>query len=165
MVDKEFLKIIKRQTESREIINIPEDIKKIIFNEPATIVLWKDGTKTVSKCLPEDTYDEKIGLALCVLKKIMVSNRQINQIIKKHKNKPYECAFKKKEEYTDIYDIDLSYKLKLAQKTETIDWGDIVYLDYGSDSNYYIIMLKNDKKIRIRRTPKSNWVLKHILER
>ena len=28
---------------------LPE-IKNVIFNEPATIIIWKDGTKTVVKC-------------------------------------------------------------------------------------------------------------------
>ena len=28
---------------------LPE-IKDVIFNEPATIIIWKDGTKTVVKC-------------------------------------------------------------------------------------------------------------------
>lgn len=27
-----------------------DPIKKVIFNDPATIVLWNDGTKTVVKC-------------------------------------------------------------------------------------------------------------------
>lgn len=34
--------------------NLPEfdskQIKNVIFNDPATIVFWKDGTKTVVKC-------------------------------------------------------------------------------------------------------------------
>ena len=33
-------------------------IKKVIFNDPATIVLWDDGTKTVVKCSEGDTYSE-----------------------------------------------------------------------------------------------------------
>lgn len=44
-------------------------IKKVIYNNPATIVLWGDGTKTVIECHKEDTYDHVIGLLLCVIKK------------------------------------------------------------------------------------------------
>lgn len=44
-------------------------VKKVIFNPPATIVFWNDGTKTVSKCEPCDVFDETLGFALCVLKK------------------------------------------------------------------------------------------------
>lgn len=46
-------------------------IKKVIFNEPATIVIWDDGTKTVVKCSEGDTYSEWSGLAFCICKKLM----------------------------------------------------------------------------------------------
>ena len=45
-------------------------IKKVIFNPPATIVLWKDGTKTVVKCKEGDQFDKWAGLSLCISKKI-----------------------------------------------------------------------------------------------
>lgn len=46
-------------------------INKVIFNDPATIVLWDDGTKTVVKCSEGDTYSEWSGLAFCICKKLM----------------------------------------------------------------------------------------------
>lgn len=46
-------------------------IKRVIFNDPATIVLWEDGTKTVVKCMDGDTYSEEIGLAMCICKKAL----------------------------------------------------------------------------------------------
>lgn len=45
-------------------------IKEVIYSDPATIVFWSDGTKTVCKCKSPDTYSEEIGLALCILKKL-----------------------------------------------------------------------------------------------
>lgn len=45
-------------------------IKKIIFNGPATIVMWNDGTKTVVKQSKFDDYDYEKGFAMCVVKKI-----------------------------------------------------------------------------------------------
>ena len=45
-------------------------IRKVIFNDPATIVLWSDGTKTVVKCGPEDSYDMEKGLAMAIVKKM-----------------------------------------------------------------------------------------------
>lgn len=45
-------------------------IKKVIFNEPATIVLWDDGTKTVVKC-ENDMWDEEKGLAMAICKKLI----------------------------------------------------------------------------------------------
>ena len=47
---------------------IPE-IKNVIFNDPATIVFWNDGTKTVVKCQPGDSFDPEKGLAMAITKK------------------------------------------------------------------------------------------------
>lgn len=48
--------------------NIPE-IKNVIFNDPATIVFWEDGTKTVVKCRDGDEFDPEKGLAMAIAKK------------------------------------------------------------------------------------------------
>ena len=48
-------------------------IKKVIYNDPATIVLWNDGTKTVVKCMEGDTYSKEMGLAMCICKKALGS--------------------------------------------------------------------------------------------
>lgn len=42
----------------------------VIFNDPATIVFWSDGTKTVVKCCEDDVFDEEKGLAMAVCKKV-----------------------------------------------------------------------------------------------
>lgn len=47
---------------------IPE-IKNVIFNDPATIVFWDDGTKTVVKCQDGDEFDPEKGLAMAIAKK------------------------------------------------------------------------------------------------
>lgn len=49
------------------------DIDRVLFNDPAMIILWKDGTKTVVKCHPEDTFDEEIGFMCCYLKRTLSS--------------------------------------------------------------------------------------------
>jgi hypothetical protein len=46
-------------------------IERVIFNNPATIVLWADGTKTVVKSGKNDEYDPEKGLALCIAKKAL----------------------------------------------------------------------------------------------
>ena len=62
--------------------------KKVIYHDPATIVLWEDGTKTVVKCDPKDTYDPEKGLALCFMKKALGNkSRAINDILHKEENK------------------------------------------------------------------------------
>jgi len=44
--------------------------ERVIYNDPATIVFWKDGTKTVVKCMEGDMYNPEVGLAMCVCKKL-----------------------------------------------------------------------------------------------
>lgn len=47
---------------------IPQ-IKKVIFNDPATIVFWGDGSKTVVKAQDNDDYDPEKGLTMAITKK------------------------------------------------------------------------------------------------
>ena len=49
-------------------------IKEVIYNKPATIVLWSDGTKTITRCSKEDKYDPEIGLIYCVLKRLSTNS-------------------------------------------------------------------------------------------
>lgn len=58
----------KEKTDMKTSITL--DIKKVIFNDPATIVIWADGTKTVVKCKEGETYSKWAGLALCYAKRI-----------------------------------------------------------------------------------------------
>lgn len=58
-------------------------IKKVIFNDPATIVLWSDGTKTVVKCDPEDKFDPEKGLAMACMKKLFGNTGIYNDIFRK----------------------------------------------------------------------------------
>lgn len=58
-------------------------IDRVIFNNPATIVYWTDGSKTVVKCQPNDTYDKEKGIALCCMKKLMGNKGSYNDELKK----------------------------------------------------------------------------------
>lgn len=49
-------------------------IEKVIFNNPATIVFWKDGSKTVVKC-EEDRFDPEKGLAMAIAKHFLGTNK------------------------------------------------------------------------------------------
>lgn len=46
-------------------------VSKVIFNEPATIVLWSDGSKTVVKVTNNEKYDPEKGLAMAIAKKAL----------------------------------------------------------------------------------------------
>lgn len=58
-------------------------IKNVIFNDPATVVIWNDGSKTVVKCQPGDTYSKETGLALCIAKKYLGNKGNFNEVFKK----------------------------------------------------------------------------------
>ena len=60
------------------------NIKRVIFNEPATIVLWKDGTKTVVKCGESETFDKEKGLAMAIAKKALGNKGNYFNVIKKY---------------------------------------------------------------------------------
>lgn len=57
-------------------------IKKVIFNDPATIVIWDDGTKTVVKCDCE-LYDPEKGLAMAIAKKALGNKGNYYETFKK----------------------------------------------------------------------------------
>ena len=58
-------------------------IKDVIFNNPATIVLWADGTKTVVKCQNDDSFDPEVGLAMAIAKKALGNKGNYCNTIKK----------------------------------------------------------------------------------
>lgn len=79
-IDKE--KMVKAQTELtntfydylRKAFGFPLryiEIKEVIFNNPATIVFWSDGKKTVVKCADNETFDEEKGLAMAISKRVL----------------------------------------------------------------------------------------------
>ena len=58
-------------------------IKKVIFNDPATIVFWSDGSKTVVKCQDGDIYDPEKGLAMAISKKALGNKGNYCEVFKK----------------------------------------------------------------------------------
>ena len=61
-------------------------IKKVIYNPPATIIYWADDTKTVVQCQEGDIYDSEKGLALAIAKKALGNTpRKLNDVLHKWK--------------------------------------------------------------------------------
>lgn len=59
------------------------EIEKVVFNDPATIVVWKDRTKTVVKCQEGDEFDPEKGLAMAIAKKALGNKSNFNNTIKR----------------------------------------------------------------------------------
>lgn len=66
---------------------LPE-IEDVIFNPPATIVFWKDKTKTVVKANNEE-YDPEKGLAMAMIKKLYGNKGRYCNKLKKWTDKYY----------------------------------------------------------------------------
>lgn len=60
---------------------VPE-ILDVIFNEPATIIFWADGTKTVVKAI-YDEFDPEKGLAMAIAKKALGNKGNYYNVIAK----------------------------------------------------------------------------------
>lgn len=91
-------------------------IRKVIFNDPATIVLWSDGSKTVVKCGPEDTYDMEKGLAMAIVKKMAGNDNRFHKVFKQYPKK------KKKEpgSIASISDMMAGLNQAAAIATKTV---------------------------------------------
>lgn len=77
-------------------------ISKVIFNPPATIVFWKDGSKTVVKCQYGDMFDPEKGLAMAFMKKAYGNTGKYCAEVKKWVE-PYdeECVKKQWTKFTE----------------------------------------------------------------
>lgn len=95
-VDKQYLIVGRGAAKSiemyKQILNarygigtnrmLPE-IADVIFSGPATIVQWKDGTKTVVKCGEGENFDPEKGLVMAITKKALGNKGNYYETIKK----------------------------------------------------------------------------------
>lgn len=58
-------------------------IKKVIFNPPATIVFWSDGSKTVVKAQNDEPFDPEKGITMAIAKKFFGNKGNYFNEIKK----------------------------------------------------------------------------------
>ena len=65
-------------------------IKQVIFNDPATIVLWSDNTKTIVKA-ENETFDPEKGLAMAIAKKALGNEGNYYNELKKYLGDVYEA--------------------------------------------------------------------------
>ena len=110
-------------------LHIPE-IKNVIFNDPATIVFWEDGTKTVVKCQDGDEFDPEKGLAMAIAKKAYGNKGNYCNKMKKWlpKEEPVDTnpilrGISEPKEFTFNVDID---KLSKSFKKGISDALDII---------------------------------------
>ena len=88
--------------------NAMPKIEKVIFNSPATIVKWNDGTKTVVKCQNNDEFDWEKGLAMAYVKRAFNNERT------------YYGLFKKNEPCINLPNSNMKYDPNLAKEVRII---------------------------------------------
>jgi len=59
-------------------------VERITFNDPATIVHWADGDKTVVKCMPGEKFERYAGFAAACMKKLFGSTSAAKAIMDAH---------------------------------------------------------------------------------
>lgn len=103
MTTRQVLDILKKYTEEEKMTSTKLDksrpgwsIKQVIFNDPATIVYWHDGTKTVVKC-ENEVYDPEKGLAMALAKKMLGNKGNYFDVFRKWLPEDYETPSAKKE--------------------------------------------------------------------
>ena len=69
----------KPKNKSVERITIPA-IKRIVYHEPATIVFWQDGTKTVVKCMDGEPFEKYAGFCAALAKKVFGSTSEAKKV-------------------------------------------------------------------------------------
>ena len=74
-------------------------IKNVIFNPPATIVFWNDGTKTVVQARGDDEFDPEKGLAMAICKKILGNDYGYYNTFEKWTKRYY----KEQQKFTDEF--------------------------------------------------------------
>lgn len=83
--------------------NIIPEIKELVFNDPATIIFWEDGTKTIVKTQNGEPFDKEKGFCMAVVKKMFGNKGNYYNIVDKWINKKakiYDDSSKKKSNKT-----------------------------------------------------------------
>lgn len=81
-------------------IRIVPEIINVIFNEPATIVFWSDGTKTVVKA-DREAFDPEKGLAMAICKKRMGNTGRYYEDFKKWLPEPRDYTLENTNKLDD----------------------------------------------------------------
>lgn len=58
------------------------DIKQIIYNDPATIVIFADGSKVCVKASKNDKFDKEVGLMYAIVKRLYANDVDKNGYVK-----------------------------------------------------------------------------------
>ena len=122
-------------------------VEKVIFNKPATIVIWADGTKTVVKCQKDkngkyERYDKEKGLALCYMKKALGNKYDYYNVFGEWIKPEVTAIYDESHPELGIQDLPPKNKKKFPKDIGRITTSDVTFLhQYMQDNG------KTDQKI------------------
>ena len=130
VVHREILNYITNDIyTTKEAIKIMRNsIKKIIFNDPATIIIWSNGDKTIVKCGEGETYDPEKGMAMAIAKHFLGDKGNYYETFKKWLPKEHETVKESKsntERFISIRDFCNRYNITKNKAYRMIKAGDI----------------------------------------
>lgn len=89
----EKMALLKEETAMN--CDIRSNIKDVIFSDRVTIILWKDGTKTMVRAGKREHYDPEKGFAMAVCKKMFGNEGNYYEVFKKYVPVTYYIVDKK----------------------------------------------------------------------
>lgn len=100
-------------------------IEKVIFNAPATVVIWKDGSKTIVKSGDYDVFDPEKGLAMAIAKKALGNQGNYYEVFKKWL--PEDPVEKIKRELKEVEDCfkeanSAIEEIERFEKEDNLEW-------------------------------------------
>ena len=116
------------------------DIKKVIFNPPATIVIWKDGTKTVVKCNGEK-FDQEKGLAMAISKRALAVGNMYRKVFKKwcKEEDDFSEKIKNDQRFKNIK-VKVDFLVEEISEDKPLRVGEkVIVLATGKELGEYII--------------------------
>ena len=121
VVHREILNYITNDIyTTKEAIKIMcNSIKKIIFNDPATIIIWGNGDKTIVKCGEGEIYDPEKGMAMAIAKHFLGDKGNYYETFKKWLPKEHETVKESKsntELFISIRDFCNRYNITKNEK-------------------------------------------------
>ena len=114
-------------------------VERVLFNPPATIVFWLDGTKTVVKAMEGEKFEKYAGFAMACMKKMFGSTGRAKAILAECDETPEPKS--KKEEMKPKKLEPKPQKSSFASDRPVLTWDDVMRIVFGDNMPY-----KEEKK-------------------
>ena len=99
-------------------LDLDKEIKEIIFNDPATVIKWKDGSESIVQARDGEKFDPEKGLAMAISKRVLGNDHDYYITFLKALKKYQKNEKKKAEAKTKKDTVKKSTKKKESSKKE-----------------------------------------------